>query len=123
MTGFRDPRAKHFALGRLKVGERNKTEAAYEHFLELRRRAGEILWFKFGAIKLRLADNCFLTVDFAVMTADGYLEMHDIKPNPHFIQDDAKVKMKSAGEGFPFRFFYVFPKRKSDGGGWDVVEV
>jgi hypothetical protein len=123
MTGFRDPRAKHFALGRLKVGERNKTEAAYEQFLELRRRAGEILWFKFGAIKLRLADNCFLTVDFAVMTAEGYLEMHDVKPSLTFIQDDAKVKMKTAAEGFPFSFFYAIPKRKKDGGGWDVVAI
>jgi hypothetical protein len=123
MTGFRDPRAKHFALGRLKTGERNKTEAAYEQHLQLRLRAGDILWFKFEALKFRLADNTFLTPDFALMTSEGFIEIHDTKPSLTFIQDDAKVKMKVAAEGFPFRFFYVVPKKKRDGGGWDIVPV
>src|SRR6266567_7806807 len=59
-----------YALGRLKTGEMNKTEAAYDQHLWQRFFAKEILWHKFEAVKLRLADNTFLTVDFAVMRAD-----------------------------------------------------
>ncbi len=55
------------ALGRLKTGQMNKTESAYCQHLELRKRAGEIVWYRFEGIKLRLADNTFYTPDFAVM--------------------------------------------------------
>ena len=48
-----------FALGRLKPGEMNRTEQAYAQHLELRKQAGEVAWFRFEAIKLRLADNAF----------------------------------------------------------------
>ena len=43
------------ALGRLKTGQMNKTESAYCQHLELRKRAGEIAWYRFEGIKLRLA--------------------------------------------------------------------
>jgi uncharacterized protein (UPF0335 family) len=57
-----------FALGRLPAGTMNKTEAAYDEHLSLRH-TGDILWHKFEAIKLRLADNTFITIDFAVLPA------------------------------------------------------
>lgn len=123
---FPDPAAAKRALqarGRLKPGQRNATEAAYEQHLELLRRAGEIAWYRFEGIKLRLADNTFLTVDFAVMRTDGQLEMHDTKGSPAIYQDDAKVKMKVAAEMYPFVFRVAFPRRKKDGGGWLVEEV
>lgn len=37
------------ALGRLKAGQMNKTETAYAQELELRKRYGEIAWFRFEA--------------------------------------------------------------------------
>jgi hypothetical protein len=44
------------ALGRLKVGERNKTEAAYENdVLRPAMNTGALLWYKFEGLKLRLA--------------------------------------------------------------------
>lgn len=49
------------ALGRLKTGQMNKTESAYCQHLEQRKRAGEIAWYRFEGIKLRLADNTFYT--------------------------------------------------------------
>lgn len=67
------------ALGRLKAGQMNKTETAYAQELELRKRYGEIAWYRFEGIKLRLADNTFYTPDFAVMLANGQLEMHEVK--------------------------------------------
>lgn len=107
---------KHFALGRLKAGERNKTEAAYEQTLELLRRAGDVAWFRFEGIKFRLADKTFLTPDFAVMRTDGTMEIHDVKG---FFMEDAKVKMKVAAEMYPFRFFVVRKK----GSGWEYEQV
>ena len=111
------------ALGRLKTGEMNKTERAYSQRLELLLRAGEILWYRFEAIKLRLADNCFLTVDFAVMDKNNMLELHDVKGSPYLFTDDAKVKMKVAASQFPLVFKVVFPVAKKLGGGWHVEEI
>jgi hypothetical protein len=111
------------ALGRLKVGAMNKTEAAYESDLRDAVGLGDIQWYRFEGVKLRLADNCFLTVDFAVLASDGVLEMHDVKGSRFIYQDDAKVKMKVAAEMYPFRFKVVFPRSKHDGGGWDIEDV
>jgi hypothetical protein len=94
----------HQALGRLPVGKMNKTEAAYGDHLELRRRAGEVAWFKFEAVKLRLADLTFYTPDFLVMLTSGELEAHEVKG--HW-EDDARVKIKVAASLFPFRFIGV----------------
>lgn len=111
------------ALGRLKVGEMNKAEAAYKQHLELLLRAGEILWYAFDSVKLRLADKTFLSVDFFVLTKDNELQAIDVKGSLAIIADDAKVKMKVAANNFPWRFFYAVPKPKKHGGGWSVTEV
>lgn len=107
------------ALGRLKVGAMNKTEAAYAATLELRRAAGEVAWFKFEGLKFRLADNTFYTPDFAVMMASGAMEAHEVKG---FWQDDARAKIKIAADMYPFRFVAIQAKAKKDGGGWAVEE-
>lgn len=107
------------ALGRLKVGTMNKTEAAYAATLDSRRHAGEVAWFKFEGVKLRLADNTFYTPDFAVMLVDGALEMHEVKG---FWQDDARAKIKIAADLYPIRFVAVRVKSKKEGGGWGVEE-
>lgn len=105
------------ALGRLKTGQMNKTEAAYRDTLELRRQAGEVLWYRFEGLKLRLADNTFYTPDYAVMLASGQIECHEVKG---FWQDDARAKIKIAAEMYPFRFVAVKAKSKKAGGGWDT---
>ena len=113
---------RHFpnaALGRLKTGEMNKTEAAYAAYLEQRRMAGEVAWYKFEGVKLRLADNTFYSPDFAVMLSTGEMEMREVKG--HW-QEDARVKIKVAAQLFPFRFIAVQPLPKRDGGGWKIEE-
>jgi hypothetical protein len=119
---FKPPpnQAGYFALGRLKTGEMNKTEAAYDQYLWSLRHAGEVLWHKFEAIKLRLADNTFYTADFGVLAKDGYLEMHECKGG--WWQDDAKVKIKVAASIYPFKFISVRPLPKKSGGGWERTE-
>ena len=107
------------ALGRLKAGAMNKTEAAYDKALADRKHAGEVAWYRFEGIKLRLADNTFYTPDFAVMLADGAMECHEVKG---FWQDDARAKIKIAADQYPFRFVAIKAKAKKDGGGWAVEE-
>jgi hypothetical protein len=108
-----------YALGRLKTGQMNKTEQAYAQHLSNEQHAGLIQWHKFEGIKLRLADNTFYTPDFAVMSADGVMECHEVKV---FLQDDARAKIKVAADLYPFRFVAIKAKAKKDGGGWAVEE-
>ena len=67
------------ALGRLKQGERNKTERAYEDELERRKAFGNVAWFKFEGLKLRLADNTLYTPDYVLMLDSGEIECHEVK--------------------------------------------
>ncbi len=106
-----------YALGRIKPGQQNKTEAAYGETLELRRMAGEVVWYKFEGVKLRLADKTFYTPDFAVMLEDGSMEMHEVKG---YWEDDARVKIKVASEMYPFRFIAIKVRPKKEGGGWGI---
>lgn len=106
---------KHFALGRLPVGQMNKTETAYAALLETLKVAGRIQWFRFEGLKLRLADKTFYTPDFAVMRDDGVMECHECKG---FWMDDARVKIKVAAEMYPFRFMAAKQLSKKSGGGW-----
>ncbi|WP_312589002.1 DUF1064 domain-containing protein [Comamonas terrigena] len=106
-----------YALGRLKAGTMNKTEAAYDQHLALLQHAGQILWRRFEGLKLRLADNTFYTPDFAVMAADGVIECHEVKG---YWQDDARAKIKIAAAQYPFRFLAVIARTQKQGGGWDM---
>jgi len=108
-----------FALGRLKAGQMNNTEQAYCVDLAMLKSAGLIAWFKFEGVKLRLADNTFYTPDFAVMRADGTMEMHEVKG---FWTDDARVKIKVAADMYPFKFVALKAKSKKAGGGWQEEE-
>lgn len=103
------------ALGRMKAGKMNKTEAAYAKYLSALKEDGEVLWYEFEPMNLKLADKCFYRVDFMVMVQSGQLECHEVKG---FWTDDALVKIKTAAAKFPFRFISVrFVKGK-----WEVRE-
>jgi hypothetical protein len=103
------------ALGRLKAGKMNKTEMAYAKHLEVLKNVGEVLWYEFEPMNLRLGDKCFYAVDFLVMTKTGHLECHEVKG---FWTDDALVKIKTAAEKFPFRFISLKLKK----GNWETRE-
>jgi hypothetical protein len=95
----------------------NKLEKEYSIALEARKQAGEVNWWRFEAIKLRLADKTFYSPDFAVMLSNGELQMHEVKG---FMMDDANVKLKVAADLYPFRFMLV---KKAKGGQWTITEV
>ena len=91
-----------YALGRLKAGNMNKTEAAYAKYLETLKETGEVSWFEFEPMNLKLADKCFYRVDFLVMMKSGQLECHEVKGG--YMTDDSLVKFKVAACKFPFTF-------------------
>ncbi len=107
------------ALGRLKAGKMNKTEAEYAQYLELQKHSGNILWYKFEGIKFRLGDACHYSPDFAIMRSDNSMEIHEVKG---FWRDDAKVKIKIASEMYPFKFIAIKKLPKKSGGGWSIQE-
>lgn len=105
------------ALGRLKARKMNKTELAYSNHLNALKLSGEVVWYEFESIKLRLADNTYYNPDFLVMLSSGALQVHEVKG---YMMDDANVKIKVAAESFPFPFFVV---RKGKAGQWNITEV
>ena len=109
------------ALGRMKTGQMNKTEERFAQMLELERYAGRVKWWKFEGIKLMLAKNTSITVDFAVLPDTGILTMIDVKGSKAMVTDDARAKMKVAAELYPFVFKVAYPRAKGEG--WDIEEI
>lgn len=111
-----------YAAGRMKSGALNKTEQEYEQaFLAPKLRSGEILWYKFEAIKLKISEKCFYTPDFAVLPKSKIIEFHEVKGA--FVMDDSIVKIKAASELFPFVFLLCKKQSKRRGGGWEIAEI
>lgn len=109
------------ALGRLKPGQMNKTEQRFcDEWISPRVLAGEITWWAFEAITLKLAHDCRLTVDFFIMLSTGELQAIDVKGSSVVVMDDALVKLRVASEKFPWPVAMAMPIKKANGGGWDI---
>lgn len=109
------------ALGRMPKSAMNKTEAAYAELLEQQRQVGQVLWWKFHPMNVRLASGAFYEVDFLVMHADMGLAIHETKGG--FTTDKGQLKIRLAAEAMPvFRFFKVTKLPKKEGGGWKREE-
>ena len=109
------------ALGRMKTGQLNKTEERFAQWLELERHAGKVQWWRFEGIKLMLAKNTSITVDFGVLPDTGILTMIDVKGSKAMVTDDARAKMKIAAELYPFVFKLAYPRAKGEG--WEIEEI
>jgi hypothetical protein len=86
----------------------NGTEAAYAAHLGMRQLAGEIVGWKYEAVKLRIGEGCTYTPDFIVWLPDRTVEAHECKG---FERDDSTVKFKAAAEQFPWMTFRMFKRR------------
>jgi hypothetical protein len=105
-------------VGRQSRGKQNKTETAYEEeVLKPQLHLGEILWYRFEGIKLRLADKTFITIDFPVITSSGQLEFREVKGR---WTDDARAKTKVAAAQYPFRFLAI---QRAGRHGWRVEDL
>lgn len=98
-------------------------ETAYAAELERRKQAGEVAWYAYEAMSLRLARLTSYRPDFLVMLADGALECHEVKGYVGRGSDNGMTKFKIAAELYPLRFVLVTRARKRDGGAWQVSEV
>lgn len=112
-----------FAKGRPKPairGAMNGQEREYAGMLERRRLAGEVVWYAFTPISMKLAEDTRYTPDFAVMLADGTFELHEVKG---WMEEAAFVRIKVAEEKYPFRFVLARKRAKKLGGGWEIKVV
>jgi hypothetical protein len=93
----------------------NATEAAYARHLMVRRAAGEVVWWAFNAVRLRIALGfraAWFKPDFLVEVPGGRFEFHETKGHE---REAAMLRLKVAAGMFPIPFVLV----KRDGaGGW-----
>ena len=97
---------------------KSKWEAQYAAVLESLKTAGRILWYRYEGLRLRLAEGALFSPDFAVVTADGTLELHEVKGQ---WREAAKVRWRIAKENYPFVFKLV-QKGKGRNAGFIVTD-
>lgn len=85
----------------------NRLEATFAASLEAKRRAGEIVLWRYERVTLKLADDTRYTPDFWVLELDGSVSIIEVKG---FFREDALVKLKVAASQFPEFRFYLFQK-------------
>lgn len=92
----------------------NRLESRYAQDLEFKKRAGEIIDWRYEPFNLRLADNTYYRPDFLLVYPDRF-EIHETKG---FLRDDANVKIKVAAAQFPWmKFKMIFWDKRE---GWKV---
>jgi hypothetical protein len=107
-------------------GEMNKLEAKYAQHLDEQKHFGKIIDFWYERVTLKLADAVRYTPDFMVLTSDLELELHEVKG---YMQEDARVKLRTAADKFPFRFKLIHWLTKKEAAakgvevGWEIVEI
>lgn len=84
--------------------EMNKWEAQFAQTLEVRKQAGELIWWAFEPIRIRLADGAFYRPDFVTVDRQGRTEIYEIKG--HF-REAARVRLRVAAEKLPYPFYLV----------------
>jgi hypothetical protein len=90
----------------------NQWERQWAAELEALRAAGEVRWYAFEPVRLRLAGHgrvAWYTPDFGVAWADGRTEFHEVKG---FWREAARVRIKVAAGMYPWPFVAI---RKVDG--------
>lgn len=101
-------------------GKRNGLEREFEEILKSRVASGELAWYDFEAITFKLGTDCRYTPDFSTMHANGDLVCYETKG---YMQEDARVKMKTLVRLFPVRLILVQKRLKRDGGGFSETEI
>lgn len=95
---------------------KNALEYEYGLYLDALKSRGEVSWWAYEVITLKLADGATYTPDFAVVMADGELQFHETKG--HW-REAAKVRIKVAAGQTPFRFIAI---KKDKRLGWKREE-
>lgn len=95
----------------------NKTELAYAQNLELKKRAGAIIDWRFNSWRFLLGEGAWYKPDFVIVKKECF-ELHEVKGN--FFREAAKVRIKTAASLYPwFKWIVV----RATPAGWDFKEV
>lgn len=103
----------------------NKTEQEFASRLESLRQAGEIKWWGWEVIQVKITeDRHRYTPDFMVVENDDTITMYDTKGQGQSYKrrggSHGIVKMKDAAARYPmFRWILVKKRTKKQGGGWE----
>jgi hypothetical protein len=93
----------------------NKWERGYAWHLDDLKKRGVVKWWRFEALKFRLADRTWYTPDYTVGMADGSMVVVEVKG---FRREDALVKFKVARETHPEYRWMMLGK---EAGLWKVL--
>jgi len=120
MTARRRKPWGRFAKTRHVKGVMNQNEERYAEVLN-----EQGLTYAFESITFTLAPRTTLLPDFAVVTHDGTLELHEVKGGKkngkYHVEPDAWLKLKMAAAKFPWLRFVVVWWHKDYG--WNKQEV
>lgn len=100
-------------------GYRSKLERDYALNLTARLRIGDIEWWGYECLKLRLGEGAWFTGDFIVLRSDGGMELHECKG---MMRESANVRLKVAASLYPWLPVYVV-YAQARGGGFRIEEV
>ncbi len=95
----------------------NKTETRYADQLELMKRAGQIVDYRFEGVRFRLAEGAIFKPDFFVVHGE-FFEVVEIKGG--LIREAALVRFKVAADMYPW-FRWKMLQFKNQKEGWKTV--
>lgn len=104
-----------FARGLPLEAGMNGLEGEYAQHLDLLKHAGQVIWWRYAPMRLRLADGSYYKPDFGVLNCDCLFELHETKG---FWREAARVRIKVAAGLFPFKFIAITKKN----GAWEREE-
>ena len=84
--------------------------------IESEKISGEIKWYGFEKIKLKIAKGCWYNIDFMVIDKDDTVKMIEVKGG--HIWDDSIVKFKAVCELYPFIKFEMWQYKKKE---WKLI--
>ena len=90
--------------GKKLKGGMNKWETEFAMQLEYRKQAGELVWWAFEPIRIRLANGAWYKPDFVTVDKQNRTEVYEVKG--HW-REAARVRFKVAVEKLPYRFYIV----------------
>lgn len=82
----------------------NEWEAKFAQTLEARKKAGELVWWAYEPIRIRLADGTFYRPDFVTVDQHGRTEIYEVKG---FMREASRVRLRVATEKLPYQFYLV----------------
>lgn len=82
----------------------NEWEREFAAQLEVRKQDGEILWWGFEPIRIRLASGAWYKPDFVTVDKQHRTEVYEVKG---LWREAARVRFKVAVEKLPYQFYIV----------------